>query len=216
MTSVLRPNTALFDSYAEHGVSEIVETHDIQVSTLNDIFEKYNFSPTVIKLDTQGSELEILESGGELSTCEAIYVEAEFLEFYHGQHLFGDLYQHLNANGFELKDLKRTFHRRRIRDIRMPISRSEITWCHALFLKNPAYSIDLLKNAVCNFGFGFYDSFWNCLMAERAVSVELKREIFSWSKRVATYQNLRFLKNKLNRFSHPDTDWRAKSDSGFY
>ena len=82
-------------------------------------------TPTVIKLDTQGSELGILESAGDLSACEAIYVEAEFLEFYHGQPLFGDLFQYLRDNGFELKDLKRTFHRKRFKGSRLPISRSD-------------------------------------------------------------------------------------------
>lgn len=59
--------------------------------------------PDILTLDTQGSELEILE-GAEASLKArtlAIICEVEFVELYKGQKLFGDACKTLDALGFE-------------------------------------------------------------------------------------------------------------------
>jgi FkbM family methyltransferase len=58
--------------------------------------------PTIIALDTQGSELAILLGGRDLVSAHtmAIVTEAEFVPFYEGQPVFGDVCAGLDKLGF--------------------------------------------------------------------------------------------------------------------
>ena len=65
----------------------------------------------VIKLDTQGSELGILDGAGELlSTVRFLQVEVEFNPIYAGQPLFGDVDRFLRSRGFVLWRLGELAH----------------------------------------------------------------------------------------------------------
>ncbi len=64
--------------------------------------------PQLIKLDTQGSELDILSSLSQDQLGEVLCVETEveFQSIYKGQPLFGDLHAFMTENGFDLLDLR--------------------------------------------------------------------------------------------------------------
>jgi hypothetical protein len=65
----------------------------------------------VVKLDTQGSELDVLRGATEaLATVRLLEVEVEFNEMYAGQPLFGDVDRYLRARGFVLWRLKQLVH----------------------------------------------------------------------------------------------------------
>jgi len=65
----------------------------------------------VIKIDTQGSELNILQGADTmLSTTRAIEVEVEFNELYTGVPLFGDIDRFLRTKGFVLWRLRNLAH----------------------------------------------------------------------------------------------------------
>jgi FkbM family methyltransferase len=65
----------------------------------------------VIKLDTQGSELGILEGAGDLlDTVRFLQVEVEFNPIYEGQPLFGDVDRFLRDRGFVLWRLGELAH----------------------------------------------------------------------------------------------------------
>jgi len=61
-----------------------------------------------LKLDTQGTELEILQSldQSQLVDLLAVEVEVEFLELYSGQPLFPDVHDFMTGSGFQLVDLR--------------------------------------------------------------------------------------------------------------
>lgn len=64
-----------------------------------------------IKLDTQGSELDILRGAGALlQTCLGIEVEVEFSALYEGQPLFADVDAYLRSCGFTLWRLENQAH----------------------------------------------------------------------------------------------------------
>ena len=68
----------------------------------------------VVKLDTQGSELEILEGAGTLlESISVIDTEVEFNPIYEGQPLFGDVDRFLREAGFVLWRLSNLVHYRR-------------------------------------------------------------------------------------------------------
>lgn len=64
-----------------------------------------------IKLDTQGSELEILKGGADLlNRTRCIDIEVEFNPIYQGQSLFGETDSFLRAHGFSLWRLSNLVH----------------------------------------------------------------------------------------------------------
>ena len=92
-----------------------------------------------IKLDTQGSELEILQSGPKtLSRCFAIQVEVEFQEIYKGQPLFAEVDSFLRSQGFALFDLQR-HHWKHDVDISIE-SRGQLIFADALYMRDPFLS----------------------------------------------------------------------------
>lgn len=64
-----------------------------------------------IKIDTQGSELEILKGGDTIiSTTRCIDIEVEFNPIYEGQTLFGETDTYLRSKGFALWRLSNLVH----------------------------------------------------------------------------------------------------------
>jgi FkbM family methyltransferase len=69
--------------------------------------------PDFIKLDTQGTELEILQAApAAVAGALLIEAEVEFTEIYDGQPLFHDVARFMHESGFELLYLNRVFQSR--------------------------------------------------------------------------------------------------------
>jgi FkbM family methyltransferase len=103
-----------------------------------------------LKLDTQGSELDILIGSIQtLSRTSLVEIEVEFSPIYEGQPLFADVDTFMRANGFalwnlgnlvhysisdntELKSNLTTFHNSKKLD--MPNSGGQLYWGHALYV----------------------------------------------------------------------------------
>jgi len=59
--------------------------------------------PSLLKIDVQGFELQVLEGATALlPEIDAVYVEASFVELYEGQALHEEIKRHLHAAGFHL------------------------------------------------------------------------------------------------------------------
>ena len=110
-----------------------------------------------LKLDTQGSELNVLESGTKaLDRLLLLESEIEITEMYKGQPLLGTIVSFLNSHGFDLLYLNRVFRTRR----NYPgEARGQIIFCDALFAKRETnfHALDpvqLAKHAIllCNYG----------------------------------------------------------------
>ncbi|MGI8809108.1 MAG: FkbM family methyltransferase [Acidimicrobiales bacterium] len=90
----------------------VVDTMVISVATLDDWCRNEGVARVdVIKLDTQGSELDILQGGAAtLAGVRAIEVEVQFNELYEDVALFGDVDRFLRSHGFVLWRLKNLSH----------------------------------------------------------------------------------------------------------
>jgi FkbM family methyltransferase len=97
--------------------------------------------PSIVVLDTQGTELAIMRGGRDLISehTMAIVTEAEFVRFYEGQPLFGDICTLLDELGFMFIDF--TAGPYRCDPFRVPLgfrSRTMVGFSDALFLRRPA------------------------------------------------------------------------------
>ncbi len=149
MSSLLEPDAAIYSRYFNRRAYRVLDRVAIPTITLDDAAERYKFEDaSFLKLDTQGTELEILESGRRLldERIVGVYIETAFHPFYRGQSLFSDIDAYLRGRGFTLFDLSRT-HLRRVpslgrRGVQVDAgeyySRRPVVWAHCLYFKEPS------------------------------------------------------------------------------
>jgi FkbM family methyltransferase len=108
-SSLFPPNDSVILEYSGRSYAGVRRVLDVQCSSLADFLEEHDRPvPALIKLDTQGTELEIVSSlnRSQLEQVLCIEVEVEFVEMYTGQPTFGDVHAFMQANGFRLLDLR--------------------------------------------------------------------------------------------------------------
>jgi FkbM family methyltransferase len=91
---------------------QVEHTVDIELTTLDEWCAQAGRARVdVIKVDTQGSELEVLKgAAGALEHVRAVEVEVEFNPLYEGVALFGDIDRFLRQRGFVLWRLRDLAH----------------------------------------------------------------------------------------------------------
>jgi FkbM family methyltransferase len=117
MSSMRKPDTTLFQGFYLKGErAEVTGTHDLPVDTLDAVAARDGIAIDAIKIDTQGSELDILRGARQALARSVICVEAEvsFLQRYTGQPLGAEVIAFMAGEGFELIDLSRLKRYRRI------------------------------------------------------------------------------------------------------
>lgn len=104
LSSMYEPN---YDYSKEFSPSTAVESR-VQISTvsLSEALGRELSQVDFLKLDTQGSELDILRTDG-VSDIPLIEVETEFIEVYRGQPLFGEIFGYMISKGYRLLWLTR-------------------------------------------------------------------------------------------------------------
>lgn len=107
MSSFLEPDPEIFARHGKkQGDAETVSTESVPIDRLDALAKRDGFAPDVLKVDTQGSELMVLNgSEGVMDSVLLAEVEVSFFARYRGQPLLADIERHMNARGFELIDL---------------------------------------------------------------------------------------------------------------
>ena len=75
--------------------SEYISTETVDVTTVADLVQEHSVTPrrTLLKIDTQGFEDEVLAGAGDhVDEFAAIQLELSMVELYEGQSLFDDHY----------------------------------------------------------------------------------------------------------------------------
>jgi FkbM family methyltransferase len=106
-TSILRPDHFFLDQFDNSDAFEVVGTLECEASTLDAQLADLDIEAVdFVKLDTQGSELFVLEGAHETlrSGVLGLEVEVELNRVYVDQPLFGDVDAFLRDYGFELFD----------------------------------------------------------------------------------------------------------------
>jgi FkbM family methyltransferase len=167
-SSLLRPNlrfASFFNNLAE--LMQVVATASIDTVRLDDVAEIRDQGCDLLKVDTQGSEAEILAHASKtLEQCLIIQSEVEFVPLYEDQPLFADVDQLLRGRGF-------MFHRflglsgRTYKPLMMNndpnIPLSQILWSDAVYVPDLARLDRLAPEALLKLAallheiFGSYD-----------------------------------------------------------
>jgi FkbM family methyltransferase len=118
-SSFLRPNSGLLSQYVDADRFKVIQEKCIpatRVRNLNSVIEENCVQDVdFIKLDTQGSELMILQGGQEklIPMIFGTQIEVEFVEMYERQPLFRDVDDFMDSKGFSLIDLRRAYWKRK-------------------------------------------------------------------------------------------------------
>ena len=124
--------------YADTSKFDVVEQVPLQARRLDDVLAENNIDHIdALKVDTQGSELAILQgSTNILERTLCVEVEVEFRPIYENQPLFPEVDKFLSDRGFELYDLGRCFRaRNECRDF--GDRRGQLVWGDGLYFKSP-------------------------------------------------------------------------------
>ena len=149
MSSLLEPDASVADQFYLGEAYAVVNKVPVSTITLDAAAARYEFEDaSFLKMDTQGTELDILQSGPRLvrDSLLAVHTEVHFRPFYKQQPLFAEVDHFLRSHGFSLLSLSRTSLRRRGYDAAL-FSRRATTWAHCLYIREPD---QLLRSSVVN------------------------------------------------------------------
>lgn len=145
-SSFYKPNYEFLKYYPDPDRYRIKKTIKFGVNKLDNIG---NFNADFIKIDTQGSELEILKGGkNNLKNCLGLEIEVEFREIYKNQKLFDDVFKFLNKTGFEFVDFSEKTYWNYNNSNKIG---QNLIFANALFLKNDIFIKKLSKKKINKF-----------------------------------------------------------------
>lgn len=148
-TSLYKPNLSKVNQLSynddDFNVDKVVE---LTCDTLDSVLLKNKLSLDYIKLDTQGSELDILKGGSDILINDlfAVEVEVEFCELYLGQPMFADVDIFMRGMGFDLMDIGNMLHVKGKNTVGIGGQKSFLISGDALYFKSIEKVIDLVKN----------------------------------------------------------------------
>jgi len=116
LSSMLEPDANVLKCFGKQKPWEIAQTKEVTVDTLDNQLMKNNINDVdFIKLDTQGTELMILEGARTIvnNSLFGVFVEVEFTPVYRQQPLFSDVDNYFRKRDFQLFEFVRTKYWRR-------------------------------------------------------------------------------------------------------
>ena len=114
-SSIYRPNVGFLRQFPESERFNIIEETRIEVDALDNVLKTNEVRDVdFVKVDTQGSELAILEGAAQTLHAQifGVEVEVEFVEMYKGQPLFHDVDRYLKDQGLHLFDIQKYYWKR--------------------------------------------------------------------------------------------------------
>jgi FkbM family methyltransferase len=140
--SLLPPNPEFVKRYRMTGF-DVVKTIPLTTTSLDQLLFGARRAEVhwgeFIKLDTQGTELEILQ--GAQRTLEertvALLVEVEFFEMYQGEHLFSEVEQWLRSRGFSFYGFDLHTRSAKLLEKSKSAGRERTFFADAIFFKDP-------------------------------------------------------------------------------
>lgn len=129
LSSFLKSSSSAENPFANTRINEVI---NVPIITLDDYTKRKNIGHLdILKIDTQGYDLEVLKGATGLldrKAADVIFIEVNFIPLYDGQASFGDIQQFLKQRGYGLLTLY---------EIARP-DRRHASWATACFSKATA------------------------------------------------------------------------------
>lgn len=174
VSSFLPPNEEFLREFPDAERFVIERDIEVPVDTLDAALADAGVADVdFLKLDTQGTELEILRAGHRaLGRAVGLEVEVEFAPLYAGQPLFGEVDAFLRAQGFQLFDLRPAYWKRS-GATDLGASKGQLVFADALYFRTAASLVGLgrdklLRGVVVASLYGYHDLAWALLDAGAA------------------------------------------------
>lgn len=138
-SSCFMPNRALLDRFHNPTRFDVVGETTIECKTLDEVLKEESLTDVdFVKLDTQGSELGILEGATSVLANEAfgLEIEVSFAELYKGQPFFANVDLFVRQYGFYLIDF-RTISWKRSVGAKVGNSKGQLMHADALYFRQP-------------------------------------------------------------------------------
>ena len=137
-SSMLKPNEKFLQKFPESQRFKIVGKKVIKTDTLDNLFDHHKINDVdFIKLDTQGSELYILEGAHQTIRNHVFGLEIEmaFSQIYENQPLFSDVDSFVRKQGFQLFDIQRNYWKRN-EGINRHKKKGQLIFANVLYLRD--------------------------------------------------------------------------------
>lgn len=98
---------SIYKELTNHYNDENIIKEEIELETLDDVLQKHNIFDTfdLIKIDTQGSEIDILKGGNKtVSNAKGIILEVSYRAYNENAPLENDVIDYMNSINFQLKE----------------------------------------------------------------------------------------------------------------
>lgn len=203
-SSVYLPGKRYKDLYGGENFT-VDKRVEVWASSLEEVYIENGLElPDILKIDTQGSELEILCGAGEiLNNACMVEVEVEFLEMYKGQSLFHEVLKFMTEKGFELLYLNRVFEQRR--QVFSGQSRGQVTWGDALFGRREDCLTDFSRERLVKYflllvNYGHIDFAYHLTQLYPEIDAKLPNIKFNLSQRTNKIKLKHAFFRQLDRF----------------
>ena len=118
------------NAFASGDWTERIGQTDVEITTLNSFCEANHIDRIdLIKIDTQGYEINILKGGGKVLSptfTKVVYIEVLFVELYKEQAYFIDVFKILTERGYKLVGIYNKFYSEERPHF--------LLWCDAIFV----------------------------------------------------------------------------------
>jgi FkbM family methyltransferase len=161
-SSMLRPNPTIIERWQADHIFRVVDEATLSCTTLDEFARQIKLRQIdYLKIDTQGTELEILRGAADiLEHTSIVRTEVEFVELHEGQPLYDDAMADLHGRGFRFVDFYAG------EKFGGP-DRPKRIWADALFARRDLRGERLLKAAAVLMELGYWtDALWMMMDGE--------------------------------------------------
>jgi FkbM family methyltransferase len=138
-SSIYLPNFSLWNRFPNSHELKVIKSIQVNCDTLDNVLKSNGIQDVdFLKVDTQGSELQVLQ-GAKNALQNFIFgidVEVEFSELYKEQPLFSDVDEYLRKSGFVFFDFVGKLGRVKRNKFSENVSKGQVLWAHALYFKD--------------------------------------------------------------------------------